>query len=50
MLTREQILHGLRRLGEELKIRGLKGEIIITGGASMCLIHSAIITDNRPGP
>lgn len=41
MLSKEQILDNLRKLGEELKIRDLHGEIIITGGASMCLVHSA---------
>ncbi|MFA5576555.1 MAG: DUF6036 family nucleotidyltransferase [Tissierellaceae bacterium] len=41
MLTKEQILNNLKRLGEELKALDLHGEIIITGGASMCLVHSA---------
>lgn len=41
MLTKEQIIGSLKKLGEELRVRELHGEIIITGGASMCLVHSA---------
>ena len=41
MLTKEQIVNNLKKLGEELKAKDLNGEIIITGGASMCLVHSA---------
>ena len=41
MLTKETILHGLKLLGAELKERGLNGEILLTGGAAMSLIHSA---------
>jgi hypothetical protein len=41
MLTKEQILKHLRQLGEELAARGLKGEILLTGGAAMCLVHGA---------
>jgi hypothetical protein len=41
MLTREQILKYLRQLGAELAARGLKGELLLTGGASMCLVHEA---------
>ena len=41
MLTRERILHSLHRLSKELKILGLQGEILMTGGAVMCLVHSA---------
>ena len=41
MLTKEQILNSLKRLSEELEARGLEGEILLTGGASMCLVHSA---------
>jgi len=41
MLSRDSIIKVLKKLGEELEKRGLKGEIILTGGASMCLVHSA---------
>ena len=41
MLSRDIIIEVLKKLGEELEKRGLKGEIILTGGASMCLVHSA---------
>lgn len=41
MLTRNQIIDNLTKLGEELERQGLEGEVILTGGASMCLIHSA---------
>ena len=41
MLTKDQITHALRRLSNELEAGGLQGEILLTGGAAMCLIHSA---------
>lgn len=41
MLTRVQILGSLRKLGAELGRQGLQGEILLTGGAAMCLVHSA---------
>ena len=41
MLTRDKIISGLRRLGEELEKEGMGGEILLTGGAAMCLVHSA---------
>ena len=41
MLLKENIINNLKKLGEELEKRGLEGEIILTGGASMCLVHSA---------
>jgi hypothetical protein len=41
MLTKEDIRKYLRQLGEELSARGMKGEILLTGGAAMCLVHSA---------
>ena len=41
MMTREQILDCLQQLGDELAAQGLHGEILLTGGASMCLIHEA---------
>ena len=41
MLSRNIIIEALKRLGNELEKRELRGEIILTGGASMCLVHSA---------
>ncbi|MDR1580062.1 MAG: hypothetical protein LBS35_06870 [Synergistaceae bacterium] len=41
MLTKEKMLECLRQLGAELSRRGMKGEILLTGGAAMCLVHSA---------
>jgi len=41
MMTKEQILSCLRELGEELALQGFQGEILLTGGASMCLVHEA---------
>ena len=41
MMNREQILNSLRQLGEELDAVGMVGEILLTGGASMCLVHEA---------
>ncbi|MDR3332726.1 MAG: hypothetical protein LBT08_08855, partial [Synergistaceae bacterium] len=41
MLSREKILDYLRQLGEALAEQDLRGEILLTGGASMCLVHSA---------
>ena len=41
MLTKEQILKSLGHLSDELESLGLQGEIMLTGGASMCLVHSA---------
>ena len=40
MLTREQIIGNLKRLGELLLARGMRGELLLTGGAAMCLVHS----------
>jgi hypothetical protein len=40
-MTREQILDSLRQLGEELDALGMFGEILLTGGAAMCLVHDA---------
>ena len=40
-MTREQILENLRQLGEELHAQGMLGEILLTGGAAMCLVHDA---------
>ena len=41
MLTKDQIMQALQRLSDELKALGKQGEILLTGGASMCLVHSA---------
>lgn len=41
MLTREKIMNALTRLGEELNNESKRGEILLTGGAAMCLVHSA---------
>jgi len=41
MLTKNQILKYLSQLADELKAQGLKGEILLTGGAAMCLVHEA---------
>ena len=41
MLSREHILKYLQQLGEELAARDLSGEILLTGGAAMCLVHEA---------
>ena len=41
MLSREKMLECLRQLGEALVAQGLHGEILLTGGAAMCLVHSA---------
>ena len=41
MLSRNTIIEALKKLGNELEKREFRGEIILTGGASMCLVHSA---------
>ena len=41
MLSREKILECLRQIGEALSIQSLHGEILLAGGAAMCLVHSA---------
>ncbi len=41
MLSKNIIIEALKKLGNELEKRELRGEIILTGGASMCLVHSA---------
>lgn len=40
-MHKNELLKYLELLGDELKKNGLQGEIIITGGAAMCLVHSA---------
>jgi hypothetical protein len=39
MLTREQRLRYLGQISDELKARDVHGEIILTGGAAMRLVH-----------
>ena len=41
MLRKNELLRYLELLGTQLKEANLHGEIILTGGASMCLVHSA---------
>ena len=41
MLSKMQILNYLKKVADELEKRGLSGEVILAGGASMCLIHEA---------
>jgi len=41
MLSREDIIQNLKELGAKLKNRDMTGEILLTGGAAMCLVHSA---------
>jgi len=41
MMTKKQILDCLKQLGDELATQNLQGEILLTGGASMCLVHEA---------
>jgi hypothetical protein len=41
VLSKEKMLECLRLLGKELSELGMKGEILLTGGAAMCLVHSA---------
>jgi len=41
MLSRDNILDNLKRLGALLKEQDMDGEILLTGGAAMCLVHSA---------
>jgi hypothetical protein len=41
MLSRDDILDNLRRLGQLLREQNAEGEILLTGGAAMCLAHAA---------
>jgi hypothetical protein len=41
MISKEKIFEYLRQVGQELSARGMEGEILLTGGAAMCLVHSA---------
>ena len=38
-ITKDQILKALKELGEELKNNQITGEILLTGGAAMCLVY-----------
>ena len=40
-MSREEIIKNLKRFGAELKNLDATGEILLTGGAAMCLVHSA---------
>jgi len=41
MLNKRLIMHALEYLGKELDSLDMQGEILLTGGAAMCLVHSA---------
>ena len=41
MLTKDLIMKSFERLSKELAAIGMQGEILLTGGAAMCLVHSA---------
>jgi hypothetical protein len=41
MLTKDLLLEYLRQLSDELDALGMSGEILLTGGAAMCLVHDA---------
>ena len=41
MLSKEQIIKYLKQIGKELSVQKLRGEILLTGGAVMCLVHEA---------
>ena len=40
-MTKDQIIDSLRQLGEALDAQGQFGELLLTGGAVMCLVHEA---------
>jgi hypothetical protein len=40
-MKRDEIIKYLEKLGEELAARGKSGEILLTGGAAMCIAHEA---------
>jgi hypothetical protein len=40
-MRRDELLKYLEALGKELEAAGLRGEVVIAGGAAMCLVHSA---------
>lgn len=41
MLNKDDIIKYLKILNQELEKAGVKGEMLLCGGASMCLVHSA---------
>lgn len=41
MLKKDELIKYLKILGGRLAKENLHGEIILTGGAVMCLVHSA---------
>ena len=41
MLTRDEIYAALEQLGKDLLSEKLTGELLLTGGAAMCLVHEA---------
>ncbi|MDR1523256.1 MAG: hypothetical protein LBS29_04830 [Endomicrobium sp.] len=41
MLTKDQMLRYLKQIADRLGEQGLCGEILLTGGAAMCLVHGA---------
>lgn len=40
-LEKGEMIKYLKQINDELKAAGDKGEILISGGASMCLVHEA---------
>jgi len=40
-MTKNELIEALKLLGKKLESKNLQGEIILTGGASMCLVHDA---------
>jgi hypothetical protein len=40
-IERERLLEALKMLGKELMKLGCTGEILLTGGAAMCIVHEA---------
>ncbi len=40
-MNKEDIIQALQQLGAELVKRGIQGEVLIVGGAAMCLAHDA---------
>ena len=40
-MNKEEIMRALEELGKELAKKGIHGEVLIVGGAAMCLAHDA---------
>lgn len=40
-MKKEDILNALEQLGAELTKKGIQGEVLLVGGAAMCLAHNA---------